>query len=151
MQESRIETQQSIRLDSRFSRGLKNRVSTYFWTVLYCKWQTSDSGCKFLKSGNKQIKTLQNNKTRGACNRNLQVITPTSHVCSQHSFGLSLRMYGMQRTPFDHAHLDLPSLVIWSSMFWPSVTWNLCKAQHWSKSVLTFDCCRLHSITFGYY
>ena len=25
------------------------------------------------------------------------------------------------------------------------------KAQHWSKSVLTFDCCRPHSVTFGYY
>ena len=34
--------------------------------------------------------------------------------------------------------------------FWLSVTWNLCKAQQWSKSILTFDCCHPHSVTFGY-
>ena len=81
--------------------------------------------------------------TRGARNPNLQVfITHTSHVCSQHSlhsFGLPLRKYGVHRTQFDHAR------------FWPSVTWNLPKAQRWSKSVLTFDCCRPHSLTFGHY
>ena len=34
-------------------------------------------------------------------------------------------------------------LVIWSCMFWPSVMWNLCKAQHkWGKSIWIFDCCR---------
>ena len=33
--------------------------------------------------------------------------------------------------------------------FWPSVTWNLRKAQRWSKSVLTFDRCRLDSVTVG--
>ena len=50
--------------------------------------------------------------TRGAHNPNLQVvITHASHVCSQHSFGFSLRMNGMHRTQFDHARLDL-SLVI---------------------------------------
>ena len=31
------------------------------------------------------------------------------------------------------------------------VTWNFRKAQWWSKSVLTFDHCRPHSITFGNY
>ena len=93
--------------------------------------------------------------TRGACNPNLQVvITHTSHVCSQHSFGLPLnlvprvfglsdqkarrlwvrdqlplRMNGMHRTQFDHAPLDLLSLVISSHVFW------LRKAQRWSKSV----------------
>ena len=51
--------------------------------------------------------------TRGACNPNLQVvITHASHVCSQLSFGLPLRMNGIQRTQFDHARLDLLSLVI---------------------------------------
>ena len=30
------------------------------------------------------------------------------HVCSQHSFGLPLRMHGMHRTQFDHACLDHP-------------------------------------------
>ena len=49
--------------------------------------------------------------TKGA--RNLQVfITHASHLCSQHLFGLSLRMNGMHRMQFDHAHLDLLSLVI---------------------------------------
>ena len=51
--------------------------------------------------------------TRGACNLNLQVVIRyASHACSQHSFGLPLRMYGMHRTHFDHAYLDLVSLVI---------------------------------------
>ena len=90
--------------------------------------------------------------TRGARNPNLQVvITHASHVCSQHSFALSLRMNGMHSTWFDHSRLDLLSLVIRSHVFWPSITWYLCKAQCWSKSVFTFNCCCLHSITFGYY
>ena len=42
-------------------------------------------------------------------------------------------------------------LVIWSRVFWLSVTWNLRQAQRWSKSVLTFDRCRPHYLTFGYY
>ena len=51
--------------------------------------------------------------TRGARNPNLQVvITHASHVCSQHSFGLPLRTNGMHITQFDHARLDLVSLVI---------------------------------------
>ena len=45
---------------------------------------------------------------REACNPNLQVvITHASHVCSQHSFGLPLRMYGIYRTHFDHACFDI--------------------------------------------
>ena len=41
--------------------------------------------------------------TRGAGNPNLQVvIAHASYVCSQHSFGIPLRMYGMHRT---HARL----------------------------------------------
>ena len=51
--------------------------------------------------------------TRGAHNPNLQVvITHASHVCSQHSFVLPLRMNGMHRTQFDHA-------------FWPFTPRNL--------------------------
>ena len=51
--------------------------------------------------------------TRGAHNPNLQVvITHASRVCSQHSFGLPLRMNGMHRMQFDHARLDLLPLVI---------------------------------------
>ena len=43
--------------------------------------------------------------TRGACNLNLQVvITYTSHVCNQHSFGLPLRMNGMHSSQFDHVY-----------------------------------------------
>ena len=50
---------------------------------------------------------------RAVYNPNVQVIIRhASHVCSQHSFGLPLRMYGMHRTHFDHAYLDLLSLVI---------------------------------------
>ena len=72
------------------------------------------------------------------------------HVCSQHLFGLPLRINGMHITQFDHRCLDLRSLVIWSCKFWTSVMWNLRKAQH-SKSVLTFNLCCSLSITFGYY
>ena len=68
--------------------------------------------------------------TRGARNPNLQVvITHASHVCSLHSFGLPLRMNGMHRTQFDRARFDLRPLVIWSRVFWPSVTRNLHKAS----------------------
>ena len=42
-----------------------------------------------------------------------------------------------------------------SRVFWPSITWTLHKARCWCKegckSVLTFDRCRSHSVTFGYY
>ena len=78
--------------------------------------------------------------TIGARNPNLQVvITHASHVCSQHLFGLQLRMYGMHGTQFDHARWDLLSLVIWSRLFWPSVTWNLRKAQRWSLEQKCFE------------
>ena len=50
---------------------------------------------------------------RGAHNPNLQVvITQASHVCSQYSFRLLLRMNGMRKTQFDHARFDLLPLVI---------------------------------------
>ena len=45
-------------------------------------------------------------------------------------------MNAMHTTQFDHASLDLLLHVIWSRVFWPSVTWNFRKAQRWSKSVL---------------
>ena len=48
-----------------------------------------------------------------ARNPNLQVvIRHASHVCSQHSFELPLRLSGMHRMQFDHVHFDLLSLVI---------------------------------------
>ena len=73
-----------------------------------------------------------------SCNPNLQVvITHAWHVCSQYSFGLPLIVYGMHRTLVDHARLDLLSLVIWSPVLWPSVTWNLRKAQRWCKNIFT--------------
>ena len=46
------------------------------------------------------------------------------------------RMY-VARTQFDHARLDPLSLVIWSCVFWLSLTWNLRQAEWWSKRVLT--------------
>ena len=50
--------------------------------------------------------------TRGARNPNLQfVIMHASHVCSQYLFGLPLRMNGMHIPQFDHANLDLLSLI----------------------------------------
>ena len=89
--------------------------------------------------------------SRGARNANLQFgITHASHVCSQHSFGLPLIVNGVHKTQFDHARFYFLSLVICSRVFWPSVTWNLRKAQRWSK-VWTSDRCRPHSLTFGYY
>ena len=60
--------------------------------------------------------------TRGAHNPNLKVVnTHASHVCSQHSFGLPLRMNRKHVTQFNHAHLDLLSLAFWSCMFWPTI------------------------------
>ena len=87
--------------------------------------------------------------TREARSPNLLVvIRHASNVCSKHSFGLTLRMSGMYRTQFDPSRLDLLSLAIWSRVFWPSVTWNFGGAQRLSKCVLTFGCCRLHSLNF---
>ena len=66
-----------------------------------------------VSNGPNKILRVTKRKTRGDRNPNLQVvITHASHVRSQHSFGLPLRMYGMHRTHFDHARLDLLSLVI---------------------------------------
>ena len=73
--------------------------------------------------------------------------------CSQQSFELPLRLNGMPITQFDHVRLDLLSHVIWSLVFWQFVIWNLLKAQRWSNSVLTFDCCwllLLYLLTFPY-
>ena len=51
--------------------------------------------------------------TRGARNPNLQVVIPhASHVCSQHLFGLPLKMNGMHKTQYDHARFDLLPLVL---------------------------------------
>ena len=58
--------------------------------------------------GNDSVRAI-----RRARNPDLQVvITHASHVCSQHSFGLPLRMNDMQNPQFDHAHFDLLPLVI---------------------------------------
>ena len=84
--------------------------------------------------------------TKGARNPHFQVVVAhVSLVCSQDSFGPPLRMYGRHRMQFDNERLDLLSLEIWSFAFSP-VTWNLRKALHWSKSFLTFDRCRPHSV-----
>ena len=86
--------------------------------------------------------------TRGARTPIPQVvIMHASHVCSQDSFGLPLRMNGMQRSEFDHSRMDLLSFAIWWRVFWPSITWKLRKAQRQSKSGLTFGRCGPHSVT----
>ena len=63
-------------------------------------------------------------------------------------------MNGIHRTQFDHARLDLLSLVIWSRVFWRISHLKQYAKQtsshRWSKRVLTFDRCRPHSVTFGY-
>ena len=79
--------------------------------------QIDDFDNKLLNASNWPLCSLREitllRATRGECNPNLEVvITHASHVCSQHSFGLPLRMNGMQRTHFDHARLDPLSLVI---------------------------------------
>ena len=57
--------------------------------------------------------------TRGARNPNVEVvITHASHVCSQLSFGLPLRMNGMHRTQFDHACFDLLSRETYAKHTW---------------------------------
>ena len=51
--------------------------------------------------------------TRGAHNPNLEVvITYALHLCSQHLFGLPLRMNGMHRMQFHHVCFDLLPLII---------------------------------------
>ena len=132
--------------------------SCYRRIILSCSY-FAKKGCFFIQAwlhtqycnaSNTELILLR--ATRGAHNPNLQVVvTHASHACNQHSVGLELRMNGMHRTQFDHARLDFLTLVIWSRVFWPSVTWNLRKAHRWSKSVLTFDRCHSHSVTFGYY
>ena len=86
--------------------------------------------------------------TRGAHNPNLQVviIMHASYLCSQHSFGLPLRINGMHRTQFE-----------------PSISRNvimlvltICHVKLTQSTALeqkrfAFDRCRRRSVTFGYY
>ena len=82
-------------------------------------------------------------------NRGQVVIAHTLPLCSQHSFGLQLIMNGMQITQFDHTLLDPLSLVIWSRVFWLSITARETYAKH-SDGEKAFRC-RPHSVTIGYY
>ena len=43
------------------------------------------------------------------------------------------------------------TLGICSCVIYPSVIWNLLKAQRWRKSIWTSDRCHPHLLTFGYY
>ena len=132
-----------------------------FWVIQTGYWPVSFYSDEALQIGELFHSWFQLEKflwaTRGARDPNFQVvIMHASHVCSQHLFGLPVRMCRMHRTQFDLTRLDLLLLVLWSrefdhTAFWPSVTWNFPKAQRWNKSVLTFDHCRPHSVTFGYY
>ena len=72
-------------------------------------------------------------------------------LCSQHLFGLLLRMNGMYRTQFGHTHLDPLPLVIWSCMVWTICHVKLRQSTALEQSVWTFDHCRLHSLTFDYH
>ena len=56
----------------------------------------------------------------------------------------------MRRTQSDHVRLDLLSLVIWSRAFDHLSSETYEKHSVFSKSVLTIDRCRPHSVTFGY-
>ena len=68
------------------------------WVSFYCRWQEEPSILISM----------------------LLLCVFCTTVCSQHLFGLPLRMDGMHRTQFDHSHSDLLSLVIWSCVLWPS-------------------------------
>lgn len=65
--------------------------------------------------------------------------------------GLPPRMKGVHRMQFDHLRLDLLSLIINHAYVWAFVAGNLCKAQYWNKSILTFGRCCPHSVTFDCY
>ena len=80
-----------------------------------------------------------------ARNPNLQVvITYASHVCSQHSFGLPLRMEANERSLITR-NLIRRVLTICH------VKRTYAKHSVGAKTSLTFDRCRPHPVTFGYY
>ena len=128
MRESRIETQQGSRIEDRESsvnfllNGTVGHNLHCCPVILeYVKFVTSNVK---RRCGNYQSQTLHYQQkfllwvTRRARNPNLKVvITHTSHVCSQHLFGLPLRMNGVHRTQFDHSSLELLSFVISSPLF----------------------------------
>ena len=64
--------------------------------------------------------------TRGNCNPNLHSCV----ACIYPAFVWTSKNEWMLRKQFDLECLDLLSFIIWWRMFWPSVTWNLHKAQH---------------------
>ena len=93
-----------------------------FWVIQTGYWPVSFYSDEALQIGELFHSWFQLEKflwaTRGARDPNFQVvIMHASHVCSQHLFGLPVRMCGMHRTQFDHTRLDLPLLVIWSRAF----------------------------------
>ena len=63
-------------------------------------------------------------------------------LCSQHLFGLPLRMNGMHRTQFGHAHLDLLPLVIWSCM-----VWTICHMKLRQSAALEQKCLDFRSLS----
>ena len=75
------------------------------------------ASCSFCSSNTTPNKCLKESTTylrtpKRACKPNLQIaIMHARLVCSQHSFGLTKNEW-MHRTQFDHARLDLLSLVI---------------------------------------
>ena len=86
--------------------------------------------------------------TRGAHNPNLQVviIMHASYLCSQHSFGLPLRINGMHRTQFEPSiSRNVITLVLTICHL------KLTQSTALEQKRFAFDRCRLHSVTFGYY
>ena len=120
-----------------FASTRENELLSWLaWTSLLNLLATINAQFSFiLEFCNKVIFVIIAGETGGARNPNLQVvITHASRVCSHRSFGLlPLRIMQFNHTCF---HL-LPPIAIWSRLFWPSVTWNLRKAQRWSKSIRT--------------
>ena len=79
---------------------------------------------------NKEGPLLQS--TRGTHNPNLQVVI--THASPYVAVWTSIKYERNAQNAIYHAHLNIESLVIWSRVFWLSLTWNLLKAQPWSKS-----------------
>ena len=76
----------------------------------------------------------------------LRLLLCMLHVCSRQSFGLPLRMNRMHRMQFDHSFThNLIRLVFIICHV------KLMQSAVMEKSVLTFDHCHLHSVSFAYY
>ena len=101
---------------------LLQTLSCLFHLVQFGKWWQI-----FLELNSKGV-YRSSEKEKENCCLVFTSIMHASHVCSQHLFGLPLR------AQFDHARFDILPLFIWSHMFWPSVTRNLCSKNEQKRS-----------------